>query len=116
MSGLVPWVSDVLILGALLMLTIALYGVFRMPDIYTRLHAASKTAVFGIAPLLLVIVLTGDAAFISRALLMGVFIILTTPVAAHSIARAAFETEPPEHIERWTPDGGVPREFESRDS
>jgi multicomponent Na+:H+ antiporter subunit G len=101
MSGLTPWLADALILGALLMLTIAVYGVFRMPDIYTRLHAASKTAVFGIAPLLLAISLSGQAAFISRAILIGVFILITTPVAAHSIARAAFETEPPEHIERW---------------
>ena len=111
MSGLIPWLADALILGALLMLTIAVYGVFRMPDIYTRLHAASKTAVFGIVPLLLAISLSGDAAFISRALLIGVFILFTTPVAAHSIARAAFETEPPEHIERW-----APRENEALDS
>lgn len=109
MNALIPWLADILILGALLMLTVALYGVFRMPDIYTRLHAASKTAVFGIAPLLLALMLSGEASFISRALLIGAFLICTTPVAAHSIARAAFETDPPERIERWTAD-------EARDS
>jgi multicomponent Na+:H+ antiporter subunit G len=103
MSALIPWLADLLILGALLMLTVALYGVFRMPDIYTRLHAASKIAVFGIAPLLMALMLSGDASFISRALLIGAFIVFTTPVSAHSIARAAFETDPPEHIDRWTP-------------
>jgi multicomponent Na+:H+ antiporter subunit G len=96
--------ADILILGALLMLTVALYGVLRMPDIYTRLHASSKTAVFGVAPLLVALMLSGEASFISRALLIGVFILCTTPVSAHAIARAAFETDPPKHIERWVVD------------
>lgn len=106
MNELIPWFADLLILGALIMLTVALYGVFWMPDIYTRLHASSKTAVFGIAPLLVALMLSGDAAFISRALLIGAFILLTTPVAAHAIARAAYETDPPKRIERWTADEG----------
>lgn len=99
MSGIIPWAADVLILGALLMLTIAVYGVFRMPDIYTRLHAASKTAVFGIIPLLLAITLTGDPAFIARAVLIGAFVLFTTPVAAHSIAWAAFDADKADLIE-----------------
>lgn len=102
MNALIPWLADLLIFCALLMLTVALYGVFRMPDIYTRLHAASKTAVFGVAPLLVVLMISGDASFISRALLIGAFVVCTTPVAAHAIASAAFETDPPDHIERWT--------------
>jgi len=101
MNALIPWLTDVLIFGALIMLTVALYGVLRMPDIYTRLHASSKTAIFGVAPLLVALMLSGDASFISRAVLIGAFILFTTPVAAHAIARAAYETDPPEHIERW---------------
>jgi multicomponent Na+:H+ antiporter subunit G len=101
MNGLIPWLADLLVLGALAMLTVALYGVFRMPDIYMRLHAASKTAVFGVAPLLVTLMLSGEASFISRAILIGAFLVCTTPVSAHSIARAAFESDPPTQIDRW---------------
>lgn len=82
----------VLVIGGLIILTLAVYGVVTMPDIYTRLHAASKAAVLGIVPFLLAAAIVGDLATITRATLIALFLLLTTPVAAHVIAQAAYLT------------------------
>ncbi len=63
----------------------------RMPDTYTRLHAASKAVFLGVISLLAASTVTGDPAIIFRAILIGAFLILTTPVSAHVIARAAYQ-------------------------
>ncbi len=79
-----------MILGVLIM-TIGVYGMIRMPDTYTRLHAASKAVFLGVISLLAASTVTGDPAIIFRAILIGAFLILTTPVSAHVIARAAYQ-------------------------
>lgn len=84
------WVADALVLLGVVVMTVGVYGVFRMPDVYTELHAASKAVFLGVIALLVASVVTGDAAIIARAALIGVFLVLTTPVAAHVIALAAF--------------------------
>lgn len=89
-ASTLSWLQDGLILLGLLILSLAIYGIIRMPDLYTRLHAASKAAVLGVLPFLLAAALLGDPAIISRVLLIGAFLILTTPVAAHAIAHAAY--------------------------
>ena len=84
------WVVDALIILGLLILSIAIYGMLRMPDLYTRLHAASKAAFLGVIPFLVAAATTGEPAIIYRALLIGVFLLLTTPVAAHVIGHTAY--------------------------
>jgi len=71
-------------------MTVGVYGIVRMPDIYNRLHAASKVVFLGVLSLLIASTVTNDARIISRVVLIGAFLILTTPVSAHVIARAAF--------------------------
>lgn len=85
-----PWIADGLILLGMLILSIAIYGMVWMPDLYTRLHAASKAAVLGVIPLLIAASTTGDPAMIYRAILIAIFLLFTTPVAAHAIAQAAY--------------------------
>ncbi|MHB1415326.1 MAG: monovalent cation/H(+) antiporter subunit G [Chloroflexota bacterium] len=83
-------VADGLVIGGAIVMTIAIYGLFSMPDLYTRLHAASKAAVLGIIPMLVATVVTKDPLIISRAVLIAAFLILTTPVATTAIGRAAY--------------------------
>lgn len=71
-------------------MTIGVYGMVRMPGTYMRLHAASKSVVLGVMPLLLASALTGDGGTVLRVTLIGVFLLLTTPVSAHMIGRAAY--------------------------
>jgi len=84
------WIADALVLLGVVVMTIGVYGVFRMPDVYTELHAASKAVFLGVIALLAASVATSDWAIIARAVLIGVFLVLTTPVAAHVIALAAY--------------------------
>jgi multicomponent Na+:H+ antiporter subunit G len=83
----------VLVLGASFSLVAAL-GVWRLPDLYTRMHAASKAgAVGGGLVLLAVAVLSFDAGVALRAIMGIVFLLLTTPVAAHLLARASYRVQ-----------------------
>ena len=82
-------IGDLLVLGGLALLTIGVFGAVRMPDVYTQLHAASKAGFLGIALLLASAALEWDGAIIARAVLIVTLLALTTPVAAHAIARAA---------------------------
>jgi multicomponent Na+:H+ antiporter subunit G len=86
----VPWLADALVILGVLVMTIGVYGVVRMPDTYTRLHAASKAVVLGVMPLLLASALIGDKGVTLRVILIAVFLILTTPVSAHMVGRAAY--------------------------
>ncbi len=83
-------VADALVLLGLVVTTLGVVGMFRMPDVYSELHAASKVVVLGVVAFLIASVAAGDAAVTSRAVLIAAFLILTTPVGAHAIARAAW--------------------------
>jgi multicomponent Na+:H+ antiporter subunit G len=82
--------GTILVLGALFTLLAAI-GVVRLPDLYTRMHAASKAgAVGGGLILLAVAIVSQDAAVSIRAVIGVVFLLLTTPVSAHLLARASY--------------------------
>jgi multicomponent Na+:H+ antiporter subunit G len=77
------------LLGTLFSL-LAAVGVLRFPDLYTRLHAAAKTGVVGAGFVLLALAIAAlDPAIAIRAVVAIVFLGLTTPIAAHLLARAA---------------------------
>jgi multicomponent Na+:H+ antiporter subunit G len=90
MSVLLPWIADVLVILGVMILCIAMYGMTWMSDPYTRLHAASKAVFPGLTLLLAAAATTGESAIISRAILIGVFLLFTAPVSAHSIAAAIY--------------------------
>ena len=85
--------TDALVLLGVFVMTVGVYGVFRMPDTYTKLHAASKAVFLGVIALVLASVGTQEPAIIARGVLIGLFLVLTTPVAAHVIGRAAYVRE-----------------------
>jgi multicomponent Na+:H+ antiporter subunit G len=81
-----------LLLGAVFSL-IAAVGVLRLPDLLTRMHAASKAGVVGAGFVLLAVaVMSSDIGVALRAIVGVVFLLLTTPVAAHLLARASYRT------------------------
>lgn len=91
LTGIELYVGGVvLVLGAVFTL-LAAVGVVRLPDLYTRMHAASKAgAVGGGLILIAVAVLSQDAAVAIRAVVGVIFLLLTTPVSAHLLARASY--------------------------
>lgn len=79
-----------LILGALFAFISAL-GLWRFPDIYCRMHAASKTGTLGSGVMLIAIAFhAGDLGTATRAVAGFVFFLLTAPISAHLLAKAAY--------------------------
>lgn len=89
------WVADALLLLGLLVMTVGVFGVVRLPDVYTQLHAASKAAFLGVVLLLAAACLNGDGATITKAVVVAGLLTLTTPVASHVIAQAALRRGEP---------------------
>jgi multicomponent Na+:H+ antiporter subunit G len=94
--------SDALIILGLVVMTLGVYGMIRMPDIYTRLHAASKSAFLGVVSISVAAMLVGDTASIMRLALLILLVTVTTPMASHAIGRAAYL-----HNERMNTPGAV---------
>lgn len=90
------WLTDgALLLGSVIMFLAGL-GVFRLPDVFTRMQASTKAAILGLGLLLVgVMVHFGETGVTARALLVLAFIFLTGPVAAHMIGRAAYASGVP---------------------
>lgn len=81
--------SALLVVGGLTML-LAGVGMVRMPDLFSRMQAATKAATLGVGSTLLgVAVCFGSLSVAFRALLIIALVFLTAPIAAHVIARAA---------------------------
>ncbi len=90
------WLTEVLwFLGAAFAMLAAL-GVWRMPDLYTRMQASTKAQTLGLACLLAGTALQfPDLASVVKAISVGAFVMLTSPVATHVIARSAYYTNVP---------------------
>jgi multicomponent Na+:H+ antiporter subunit G len=80
-----------LVLG-LTLATIGLYGLLRMPGVFDQLHAMGLITGPSIVLILLAAVATGSAEIITSAALVVVFVLITSPLSGHAIARAAFHT------------------------
>jgi len=75
---------------------IAGLGVWRLPDVMMRMHASTKAGTLGVGLILLgLAVHAEDMGVVSRALAAIVFLLLTAPVAAHMIGRAAYRIGEP---------------------
>jgi multicomponent Na+:H+ antiporter subunit G len=65
-------------------------GLVRFPDVYNRLQAATKCVTLGTFLLLIGVALVSDVSALSmKAIICGVFILITSPTAAHAIAKGA---------------------------
>lgn len=79
-----------IVIGAAFAL-IASIGLLRLPDLYTRMHAASKAGTMGSGVMLIALaIFTDDQAVVTRALAGVMFFLLTAPVSSHLLAKAAY--------------------------
>lgn len=84
-------VTAALLLSGATFMLLAGVGVVRLPDLFTRMQASTKAAALGAGCMLLgVAVHFGDSDVTVRALLIVAFILLTSPISAHMIARSAY--------------------------
>ncbi|MEA3371891.1 MAG: monovalent cation/H(+) antiporter subunit G [Campylobacterota bacterium] len=87
---MIDWVSDIfLLLGGLLALTGAV-GLLRLPDFYTRMHAASVTESLAATLLIIGIILdTGFTLDAAKLILLILIMIVVNPTITHALSRAA---------------------------
>ena len=65
-------------------------GLVRLPDVYNRLQAATKCVTLGTCGIMFgVFLISGISPLGIKALLLIIFIILTSPTGAHALARGA---------------------------
>jgi multicomponent Na+:H+ antiporter subunit G len=71
-------------------------GVLRMPDVFTRMQASTKASTLGLGCLLIGAALQlGDVSSLIRLISIGAFLLLTTPISAHVIARGSYRAGVP---------------------
>jgi multicomponent Na+:H+ antiporter subunit G len=106
MSMVVDVVSVVLLLVGVAFLLGGTVGLVRLPDLYTRAHAASKCDSAGAGSILLALALQGGLAFGDLKLVVLMLLVLVSgPTTAHALARASYRTG----LAPWTePEGGSP--------
>lgn len=99
---IIEWIIAILLVGGALFMLIAAIGVIRFPDLYMRMHAATKATSFGILLMLIgmsVYLPVIDVIF--EALMVITFIFLTAPIASHMIGRVAHLL----HVPLWEKTG-----------
>lgn len=83
--------AAVLLLAGALFMFVAALGVFRMPDLLTRMHATTKSGVLGAGLIMCAVILFfGESSVTLKALAVMAFTTLTSPIAAHTIGRAGY--------------------------
>jgi len=81
-----------IILGSFALITGAV-GVLRLPDVYTRMHAASITDTLGAGSIILGLILQAGLTLVAAKLfLILVFIFFTSPASSFALAHAALSS------------------------
>ena len=84
-------IAIALLIAGSLFCMVAAVGMLRLPDTLIRMHAATKAGTLGAGCILLAAALAGgDLGTTLKATAVILFLLLTAPVAAHLIARAAY--------------------------
>ena len=79
------------LLSGSLVVLIGAIGLLRLPDFYTRIHAAGMTDTLGVWLLLLGLACqAGWGMVLIKLAMLGAFCLLTSPLSSHALAKAAW--------------------------
>lgn len=98
MNGSAEIIAAAFFLFGVVVSVISSIGLIRLPDVYTRSHAASKSTTLGVLCILvgtLLYFLIADGIFSIRLILGIFFVFLTAPVSSHMLVRAAYHNDVP---------------------
>lgn len=85
------FICAILVAIGTLFMGIAGIGLLRMPDLFMRMSCTTKASTLGMGFLMMAVAVRfPNLEIITRALAVTLFVFLTSPVAAHMIARAAY--------------------------
>ena len=83
-------ISAGLLAAGSIFVLIGAFGLVRLPDFYTRLHAAGITDTLGAELILLVLMFQAGLSLVTvKLILISLFIFFTSPTATHAVANAA---------------------------
>lgn len=108
------YIYDAMLIVSLLVMTLGIVGIWRMPDVYTKLHGASKSVFLGVVLGAVSTTVVADDAIVHRVILLIVLVMVTTPISSHVIGRAAYlmqeQMETPGAVDEshTLPHGGKP--------
>jgi len=84
-------IGTILMIFGVFLILIAGIGLLRLPDLYLRMSAATKASTLGLGLILLgTVAYFGELGIASRAIATIIFVLLTAPISAHMIGRAAY--------------------------
>lgn len=87
MLDLLSWIN--LVAGSIFLI-IGTIGLIRFPDFFTRLHAASVVDTLGCIFIMVGLMLQAGLSIVTvKLILIVIFILFTSPTAAHALAKAA---------------------------
>lgn len=90
-------------------------GVIRLPDFYTRMHAAGVTDTLGAELIILGLMLqAGDWQTIAKLALVGLLLFLTSPTATHAVANAAHRAGQMPDLSKFKPKH--PRDIQTQEA
>ncbi|RIW38840.1 Na+/H+ antiporter subunit G [Bacillus salacetis] len=95
MTEIIRFIIGFLLIAGSFLTLVTAFGLIRLPDVYTRNHAASKSATLGVMCILLgtfLFFFLEEGHFNSRLILGIIFIFITAPVAGHLISRATYNS------------------------
>ncbi len=97
-NQMIEWGAVILILIGSIVSMISAFGMIRLPDVYTRSHAATKSSTLSVLTCLLgtFIYFWVHDGYVSVRLILGIlFVFATAPVAGHLVCRAAYRSHVP---------------------
>ncbi|MBX2849070.1 MAG: monovalent cation/H(+) antiporter subunit G [Acidiferrobacterales bacterium] len=84
-------ISSLLLLIAATVILLASLGLLRMPDVPTRMHATTKSGVLAIIVIMAAVsIYFGRIDVSARVIAIIIFTLISAPIAAHAIGRAAY--------------------------
>ncbi len=90
MTMLIDVLSWICLAGGGLFCMVGAAGMLRMPDFYTRMHAASVIETLGVGLLLAGLMLQAGLTLVTvKLLVIGLLVMFASPTASHALARAA---------------------------
>ncbi|ASJ09015.1 Na+/H+ antiporter subunit G [Thermococcus siculi] len=91
-------VGEALVLIGTFFYFLSALGLIRMPDVYNRMQTATKSATLGSLGVIVGVGIWalgtdfGSAAWLTKTIVIAVFLLLTNPISAHALIRAAYKS------------------------
>ena len=88
---MIEYIISILIVTGTFFLLVSAIGILRMPDLYIRMSATTKASTLGVGFILIATAFYfAEIGIVSRIIIIILFLLITAPIAAHMIGRAAY--------------------------